>query len=592
MPDFFFWYTTCIVLLMMVSLALEIAEAEVLVPSALFLLVFGGVITAGEAFHGFSNQGMISIGFLFVVASSLQATGVMDTLTRTLFGQNRERLRVKLNRFLFPVAGLSAFLNNTPLVSMLVPAVKSWCRRNNLPSSKFLIPLSYAAILGGTCTLIGTSSNLVVHGFLLERGLGGFSFFELAVVGVPIMIVGILSLSFVFHRLLPNRKEAIIELGEHTRDFVIQMKVNGKYAKVGKSIETAGLRHLQGLFLFQIERNGDIIAPVEPKEKVQVNDRLFFTGLPSTIVELQKHRGLDVIKDAQFDLKNYDSSEFKTYEVVVSPSSPLIGKTVRKSNFRRIYDAVILAIHRSGERINSKVGDITFRAGDTLLILSHLEFYDLWYHSKDFSLVSTSDEVPSKRRSQAVIALGITVAMILSVVLNLLPLVVATGAAALLLILTRCISSLDAFSGVDWKVLLVIACAFGIAKALENAGVAQYFATRVVSISAPLGILALIASVYLATLIMREIISNNAAAAIMFPIAVSIASQSEHDVMPFAYAVVIGASAGFATPIGYATNLMVYGPGGYRFKDYLKVGIPMDLIIGAVAISIIYFRFF
>ncbi|MCZ6776666.1 MAG: SLC13 family permease, partial [Ignavibacteria bacterium] len=565
---------------------------EVLVPGALILFIFGGVITAGEAFHGFSNQGMLSVGFLYVVAYALQATGVLDTVTRALFGRDKGGLRVKLNRFLFPVAGLSAFLNNTPVVSMLVPAVKSWCRQRNVPSSKFLIPLSYAAILGGTCTLIGTSSNLVVHGFLLERGLGGFSFFELAVVGVPITIVGILALSFVLHRLLPNRKEAITELDENTRDFVIQMKVSEKYVEVGKSIEAAGLRHLQGLFLFQIERNGDVIAPVQPNEKVRVNDRLFFTGLPSTIVELQKHRGLDVIKDAHFDLKNYDSSELKTYEVVVSPSSPLVGKTVRKSNFRRIYDAVILAIHRSGERIDSKVGDIKFRAGDTLLILSHREFYDHWYHSRDFSLVSTSDEVPSKRRSQAVIALGITLAMVVSVALDLLPLVVAAGSAAILLILTRCISSLDAFSGVDWKILLVIASAFGIAKALENAGVAQYFATRIVSLSAPIGILALIASIYFATLIMREIVSNNAAAAIMFPVAVSIASQSTHDLMPFAYAVVIGASAGFATPIGYATNLMVFGPGGYRFKDYLKVGIPMDLIVGAVAVSIIYFHFF
>ena len=174
--------------------------------------------------------------------------------------------------------------------------------------------------------------------------------------------------------MLPNRKEAIIELGEHTRDFVIQMKVNQKYADVGKSIEAAGLRHLQGLFLFQIERNGDVIAPVQPKEKVQLNDRLFFTGLPSTIVELQKHRGLDVIKDAQFDLKNYDSSELKTYEVVVSTSSPLIGKTVRKSDFRLIYDAVILAIHRSGERINSKVGD-----RKTCLISFFGTQYVLWF---------------------------------------------------------------------------------------------------------------------------------------------------------------------------------------------------------------------
>jgi di/tricarboxylate transporter len=370
------------------------------------------------------------------------------------------------------------------------------------------------------------------------------------------------------------------------------MKVNDAYPEIGKSVEAAGLRHLKGLFLFQIERDGKVIAPIPPTERLHLGDRLFLTGLPSTIVELQKSKGLDIVKDAQFDLKNYDSSELKTYEVVISPSSPLAGRTVRESNFRRVYNAVILAIHRNGERIDRKVGDIELKAGDTLLIVANKAFYKDWYHSRDFSLISTSEEVPSKRRSQAALALAITVAMVVAVTLEIFPMVIASGSAALLLVLTRCTTSRDAFNGVEWGVLLSIASALGIAKALENSGIAQFVATQIVQAASLHGPIALVAAVYLATAIMTEIVTNNAAAAIMFPVAMSLAMQLGYDHMPFVYAVTFGATAAFATPIGYQTNLMVQGPGGYRFLDYVKVGLPLHFIVGTTCITTLYLLFF
>jgi len=592
MPGFAFWYTGAIVVCMLVCLALDITEAALIIAAALLLLLFGGVISANEAFHGFSNEGMLTVGFLFVVASSLQATGVFARVTNLLFGRERGRPRAKLIRFLFPVAGMSAFINNTPLVAMLIPAVKSWCRRYNFPSSKLLLPMSYATLLGGVCTLIGTSTNLVIHGLLLERGYPGFSFFELGRVGLPVAVVGILALSVFLHRLLPKRKEVLEQLGEQVREFVIEMKVNPAYPEIGKSIQSAGLRHLRGLFLFQIERNGQTLAPVAPEERIQVNDRLFFTGLPSTIVELQKSKGLDVVKDATFELKDYDSSEIKTYEVVISPSSPLIDRNVRESNFRRVYDAVILALHRSGERVDKKIGDIQLHAGDTLLILSGKDFYRKWYHSKDFSLISTSEEVPSKTRSQAVVALMIAAAMVAVATLNLVPMVVASACAAILLVLTRCLTMHDAFQGVEWGVLLSIACALGIANALENAGVAQFLATQIVGLSADYGVLIVLAAVYVSTVLITEIVTNNAAAAMLFPIALSVAVQLGEQYMPFVYAVTIGASAAFATPIGYQTNMMVQGPGGYRFVDYMKVGLPLHFVVGATCITMIHYVFF
>jgi di/tricarboxylate transporter len=311
MAEFSFWYTILVVAVMTLALAFELAKTEVVVFTALLALTLAGIVTVPEAFKGFSNEGMLSVGFLFIVAAALQVTGVLDSMTRIFFGKDRGSVAGKLIRFSFPVAGISAFLNNTPLVAMLTPLVKSWCKRNNFSPSKFLIPLSYVTILGGTCTLVGTSTNLVVQGLLIDYNLPRLSFFDLGIVALPTAILGILFISLFLSRLLPDHRESVAELGESTREFVVALKVGPEYAEIGKSVEAAGLRHLQGLFLFQIERNGDIIAPLEPTEKIQLNDRLFFTGLPGTIVELQRQPGLHVVQDAELDLKNYDSSEIR-----------------------------------------------------------------------------------------------------------------------------------------------------------------------------------------------------------------------------------------------------------------------------------------
>ncbi len=591
MIDFPFVYTSILLVLMSVALYKELFDAEIVVFSTLLLLVLGNVVTLQEAFAGFSNHGMLTIAFLFIVAAGLQKTGVLDRLGKVFLGVKGPISR-KLLRMLFPVSTVSAFLNNTPVVAMMIPAVRSWARKNDYSVSKFLIPMSYAAILGGICTLIGTSTNLVVHGLMLESGLRGMTFFEISKVGVPVAVIGLITIVLLGHRLLPERKEPMLQLGEQTREFVVAMKVNGAFQHIARTIEEAGLRHLKGLFLFQIERKGEIKTPVGHDERIAVNDRLFFTGLPETIIELQKIPGLSLLRDATINLKNYDSDALGSFEVVVSPNSPLIGKNVRESNFRNRYDAVILAIHRSGERIRKKIGDVVLRSGDTLLILSSHDFLTRWYHSRDFYLVSRSAEIPSKPKWYSIFSVCVLAAMILCMALNILPILVVVSVAAVLLILSRCISPQDAASSVDWKVLLVIASAFGIAKGITNAGVASFLAHRLVLFVGSAGVLGLLAVVYFLTSFYTEIITNNAAAALLFPIAFFTAQQASLNPRPFLIAVAIAASASFATPIGYQTNLMVYGPGGYRFRDFLKIGVPMNMFIGLVAITVIYLVYF
>ncbi len=577
---------------MTAALIKEIFEPEITIFSALLLLTLGGVIDVKEALVGFSNSGMLTVGFLFVVADGLKQTGTLNLLGSFLLGKNKQNITIKLLRFLFPVSFLSAFFNNTPIVAMLIPAIHSWAKKNDYSISKFLIPLSYAAILGGICTLIGTSTNLVVHGLLIESGMNGMSFFEITEIGLPIAITGIILVSMLGYRILPDRKQPIIELGENTREFVVELKVESNYQYLGRAIEDAGLRHLKGLFLFQIERKKQILAPIGPDEKILLSDRLFFTGLPATIIELQKTPGLSLTKDTKFDLKNYDSDELKSFEVVISPSSPLKGVNVRESNFRSRYNAVIIAIHRNGERIQKKIGDIILRPGDTLLILAKHDFLKKWYNSKDFNLVSESENIPSKPKFYGFMSLAVFILMILMMAFDVVPIVVATASASVLLIFCKCISPTDAQKSVQWNVLLIIASAFGISRALDNSGVAQFLAEKLIYAVGSFGILGILTSVYFMTSLYTEIITNNAAAALVFPIALASANQAGIDPRPFAIAVAIGASASFATPIGYQTNLMVYGPGGYKFSDFLKIGIPMNLLVGIIAVAIIYILYF
>jgi len=300
---------------------------------------------------------------------------------------------------------------------------------------------------------------------------------------------------------------------------------------------------------------------------------------------------LDIVKDPHFDLKNYDSEEKKTFEVVISQSSPLIGKTVRESNFRAHYNAIILAIHRNGVRVDRKIGEIELEIGDTLLILSDKDFYNRWYHSRDFYLISMSNQAPSKPKFQSNFTVIVSLGMVVAATLGIVPIVIAAGAAAVILVLAKCINIQEAFNKVEWKILLTIASAFGLAAAIENAGVAQFFASYIFDFSSAFGMLGLIAAVYFLTSVYTEIITNNATAALLFPIGFAVALQSGVDVMPLSYAVVFGASAGFATPIGYQTNLMVKGPGRYTFADYLKIGIPLKILVGIPTVLMIYYLF-
>lgn len=563
-------------------------DVAIAVFGALLILVLTGIISPNEAFSGFSNEGMLSVGFLYIIAFAVQSTGLMDHLGKLLLGKKPENIRITYLRLLTPIAGFSAFLNNTPIVSLFIPIIKSWSKKNNVASSKYLIPLSYATILGGTCTLIGTSTTLVVHGLLVSAGYSGFTFFEPGIIGLGYAIIGLVFLIFFAPVILPEHKEPFVELGESTREFVVALKVTENYAGLNRTIEDAGLRHLQGLFLFQIVRDKTIISPVSPLESIELGDRLFFTGLPTTIVELQKQPGLDLINDSTINLKQFDSTKSKTFEVVISTGSRLVGKTVKNSDFRGEFNAVILAIHRHGHRINEKIGDIVLKEGDTLLILAGKGFAKRWYHSKEFLLVSESEEVLSRSFYKSLFILGTVVCMVVAVAFEFLPMITASALAAAILAISKSITKEEVIKAVNWNVLIVIAASLGLSKAVQSSGIASIMAKMLLYITTDFGVFMVILTVVCVAIVFTETITNSAAAALLFPIIMEVSTISGISIHTLSLALLFGATSSFATPIGYQTNLMVQGPGNYVFTDYLKIGIPMSILAAITSTILIY----
>jgi di/tricarboxylate transporter len=579
------WLTMSVVVLLFLALIRNLAPPDVLFLGATALLALLGIITTEDAFAGFSNSGMLTVALLFVVAAGLRETGVLDYLGHQVLGRARTANGV-LGRLAGVVLPMSAFLNNTPVVAMFVPIVLDWSRRNRVSPSRLLIPLSYLAILGGTCTLIGTSTNLVINGLIIDSNLPGMHLFEIAWVGVPYAIIGVIYLALA-GRLLPERKELLEQLGESRREYLAEMLVQPGCRLVGQSVEGAGLRQLPGLFLIEIERDGNIIGPVGPDDVIEANDRLVFTGIVSSIIELEKIAGLVPIADPHYEVSPQQQRRRQLCEAVISENSPLVGKTIRDAEFRASYGAAVVAVHRGGQRVQTKLGDVTLKPGDTLLLQVRSHFLRAHRDDPAFYLVSIVDDWRPLRRDRAGIALGLFGLLIVLMTTGLVPTLVAATLCAVAMVATGCISSGDARRSVEWQVLVTIAAAFGVGTALEKSGAATAIAAGLVDATQVWGPIAALAVIYLLGSVLTEMITNNAAAVLMFPFCLETARLYNADSRPFLIALILSASASFMTPIGYQTNMMVYGPGGYRFSDFLRIGAPLNLLLGIVAVILI-----
>lgn len=566
-----------------ILLAVKNYPADVVFIGILTIIFVFGIVTPAQALVGFSNQGMLTVAALYVVATGLRETGAVQLIIKTLLGSSNNTAQIQA-RIIAPVMGMSAFLNNTPIVATFIPALQEWSKKYKVPSSKLLIPLSYAAILGGTCTLIGTSTNLIVNGLLIsEKGLH-LNLFDPALVGIPISVVGFFYLVFIGNKLLPTIQSPYSSF-ENTREYTIEMILKPESPFVGETIEMAGLRQLPGLFLVEIIRDGVIMAAVERDEVLQGNDRLIFTGLVDSIVDLQNIKGMEPATNQVFKLDT-PRRDRHIVEAVVSQTNPLNGKTIKEGEFRNKFGAVVVAVSRRGERINKKIGDIELKTGDILLMEAPRDFAQRYKYSSDFLLVSTLSNRGRLNFDKSGIAWGILLGMVALVTLNMLTMFQASFLAAGAMIISGCVKTGEARNSVDWQVLIVIAAALGIGNALEITGIALTLAGVFISFAGNNPHLALIA-IYLVTWMLTEMITNNAAAVLVFPFAISVSNELGVEFMPYIMTIMFAASASFATPIGYQTNLMVYGAGGYQFKDFLKVGLPLNIIVAVITILLV-----
>lgn len=563
--------------------ALTYLPAEIVFLGALAMLYISGILPMDVALAGFSNGGMVTVGVLYIVVTGLQQTGGLDRISQWLLGLPKGQMAAMV-RLITPVMGLSAFLNNTPVVAMFIPVISDWCRKLRISPSKLMIPLSYASIMGGMCTLIGTSTNLVVNGLLItETDYPGLGLFDIAAVGLPCAIAGAFCLVFGSYWLLPNRKPAI-NIVDDPRQYTVEMVVEPGSPLAGKTVEEAGLRHLPGLYLAEISRESRLLTAIGPNEILYEDDQLVFVGMVDSIVDLHQIRGLKPATDQVFKL-DAPRSKRCLIEAVVSNTCPLIDKTIREGGFRSRYGAVVLAVGRNGERLRGKIGDIRLQSGDTLLLEAPPAFLEQRRVSRDFYLVSGIPNSEPLRHNRAPIAMAILTLMVLLATLGSMDMLKAASIAACLMLITRCCSPNRAIRSVDWSVLLVIGAALGIGKALEATGAAAAIAETLLGIAGQEPRVAL-AVVYAITTLLTEVITNNAAAALVFPIALSLSQSLGVSFIPFVIAIMIGASASFSTPIGYQTNLMVYGPGGYKFTDFMRVGIPFNLLFWGMTVLI------
>lgn len=543
-------------------------------------------LTVPLGLSGFANPGVLTVAVLFVVADGLHRTGAFAWLGMRLLGTPGGTTSAQL-RTMVPAALLSAFLNNTPVVALMMPIINDWSRKHQISVSHLFMPLSFAAILGGMCTLIGTSTTIVINSMLDDS----LTMFELAWVGIPVVVLGVTFITLSTRRLLPERQPAFTA-NDDPREYTVEMQVEARSPLVGKTIEDAGLRHLPGMYLMEINRDGHVLPAVSSQTLLQASDHLVFVGVVESVVDVQKIPGLKPATDQLFKLDG-PRSQRCLVEAVVSSSYPFLRQSIRESKFRSHYNAAIIAVNRDGVRLQCRIGDIRLQPGDTLLLEASSSFIDQQRNSRHFFLVSEVQDSTPVRHEQAWLARLVMAAFIVAAsyfgakgikdaaLLAALP-------AAMLMIFFRCTRPSDARRSIDWNVILVMAAGLGIGEAMKVSGAATFVTdglTDFISWSGG-GDTMMLSIIFLVSVVLTNLITAKAAAVLVLPIALAAAESAGISAKPLIIAVIMGAAGSFATPFGYQTNMMVYGPGGYRSSDYLRLGVPLSLIVGLVTILI------
>ena len=588
-----------VILLMIIALIREIMRPGLILFTALVIFLIFDILTAEEALAGFSNKGMITVGLLFLVSEGVRESGFLNKLGALIMHKKRKPIPRLLMQIMWPVSAISAFLNNTPVVIIFGPMIKKWADKIGLPSQKFLIPLSYATIFGGTCTLIGTSTNLLVHGMMLDRGMAGLGMFELAKIGLFIVLFGFLYMEIFANRLLPGEKIPRFSFPNDTREYYFDVYLTENSSLIGKTVEKRRMPGLKEFVVRTVIRDDKHIRISNSPFVLEAGDKMIIAGSAENVGYLTQASGnnLNALDNVSPDFLR---KNLKQVEVVIAPRFPGIQQTLGEFDFFGHYNAVVMAVHRNGERITTNLENLELKAGDNLILLTTDDFTRYWGNSRVFYMATEIGEMDDskdrRRRWTAMILVSLMIAgatlgrYIPSYGKQEFDMFFFAAITVMLMAMMKIFTPKKYTRPINWDVLITIACAIGISKALQNSGAADFIARSAIDISERFGPRGVLVAIFLITNIFTEIITNNAAAAISFPIAYAAATQLGVDPRPFFITICIAASASFSTPIGYQTNLIVQSIGNYKFSDYWKIGLPLNLL--ALIISLIVIPIF
>ena len=579
----------CILLvLVFVAFIKEWFSPDLVAMGAFVLLLAIGVLDEKSALAVFSNPAPIIVSCMFVLSAALERTGTIEALGEwfeKLAG--KKELRVLLVLMLI-VAVLSAFVNNTPVVVVFMPIVLALARKHDLIASRFLIPLSYAAIVGGTCTIIGTSTNLVASGIAKESGLDEFGMFEVSKLGIVFVIVTFIYMLLIGRKLLPDRVTLSTLFDSSAgKEFLTSVIISEESELIGKKISETSLSKIRDFRILEVSRSGKKIN--SPLKDIIFNsgDQLLVKSRVSGVVDVGGNSGIELGFEGGLGLQELQTESAVLIEGVIGPGSSLVGRSIKELNFREKYDVIILALHRRGVNLRDKFEDVRLVFGDTILVEGAPDKINALSQERDFINLSQSNCRPL-RRSKVPFAVGALLLFMVLAAFKVAPLIVLALGAALLTLFSRCLEPSEAYEAIDWKVIFMIFGMLGLGTALQKVQVIQILADSLTGWALVLkNIYVLIALIYLVTAILTELISNNAVAALLTPVAISVAQAMDLDARPLVVAVMFAASASFSTPIGYQTNTYIYGAGGYKFTDFTRVGIPLTIILWVVSVILI-----
>ncbi|WP_028579714.1 SLC13 family permease [Desulfogranum japonicum] len=582
------WLTTIILVLTLYFLISEKIRVDLTAIGIMVLLVVTGILSPKEAVAGFSNPAVVTVAAMFIVSKGMMKTGGVEFLGRKVISLSKGSFHVALAIILLSVALASAFINNTPVVMLFIPVVMTMCCEFGLSPSKFLIPVSYASILAGTCTLIGTSTNIIISDLSVASGLPGLDMFELAIIGVPIALTGITILLFIAPKILPALANPICQLQDQDHQkYLAELHIPATSPFIGQRPCILFKEKYPRLDVLELVSNSHIFHPEREKKNIMPGDILFVKGSLNDLVELLNSENVDLPPSERGLSLGATKDASMVVELIISPQSSLRGQRLSDSDLATDSAINIIAVKRSNLHMSERqIQDVRLKVGDILLIWCDSSKLETLRGNSDYLIVEdVYEEIVNKKKAWWSILNFI--AMIITATLGLADIMTCALTAAFLMIITGCLQMRDAYRSLQGDVLLLIAGTIALGTAMQKTGTSQLYAETFLNLFSEFSPGIILGAMIALTSISTQILSNNATAVLLLPIAISTAAGIGVDPKPFIIGICFGASACFATPVGYQTNLLVFGPGGYSFQDYLKLGIPLNIFVVAAATILI-----